>query len=294
MKLGLRIPGAGPNVSPQNIVTVARWAEELGYHSVWISDHVALPEPEQVKSYYPYDPENQWRAPADTNWLDPLLVLAWAGAVAPSVKLGTSVMVVPLRNPVLLAKQLASLDFLTGGRTILGAGVGWMKEEFDIIGEPFNRRGARTAEMVKLMRQFWTGEMVNFQGEFYQVSNCKMHPPAAQQPIPVVWGGHTDYALKRIAQLGDGWHPTQTSFEQLAEGLERLRRFCDEVGRDPASLEIIVRPGKVYPINAETQARHEAMGIHHVVIDPPLDNLDACRAEMERVAELCDLERRGG
>lgn len=294
MEVGLRIPGAGPNTTPENIVTVARWAEELGYHSVWISDHVALPEPEQVKSNYPYDSENQWRLPADTDWLDPFMVLAWAGAVAPSIKLATSVVVLPLRNPVLMAKQLASLDFLTGGRVILGAGVGWMKEEFDIIGEPFKRRGARTAEMVELMRQFWTGDTVDYRGEFYQVSNCKMHPPSVQDSIPVVWGGHSDYALKRVARLGDGWHPTQTPMAQLAEGIERLRHFCEEYERDPASLIIIARPGPVYPINAETHAQHQELGISQVVVDPPLTTgLSEYRAEMERIAEVCGLQPRG-
>ena len=294
MKIGLRIPGAGPNTSPENIVTVAGWAEELGYHSVWISDHVVLPEPEQVKSVYPYDPENQWRLPADTDWLDPLLVLAWAGAVAPSVRLGMSVMVVPLRNPVLLAKQLASLDFLTGGRVILGAGVGWMKEEFDLIGVPFKRRGARTAEMVELMRAFWSGDTVDFQGEFYQVENCKMQPGPVQQTIPIVWGGHSDFALKRVAKLGDGWHPTQTTMPELAAGMDRLRSFCQTYGRDPASVTIIARPGKVYPLNAETYAEHQKLGIDQIVIDPPLDDptLKACRTEMERVAGVCGLQAR--
>jgi probable F420-dependent oxidoreductase len=294
MEIGLRIPGAGPNTSPENVVKVARWAEELGYHSVWISDHVVLPEPETVKSYYPYDPENQWRYPADADWLDPFLVLAWAGAVAPSVKLGTSVLVVPLRNPVLLAKQLSTLDFLSGGRAILGAGVGWMKEEFELIDAPFQRRGARTEEMIKLMRAFWTGETVDFQGEFYQVSGCKMHPRSVQETIPVVWGGHSDYALKRVAKLGDGWHPTQTTIAQLAEGIERLRRFCQEYGRDPASVTVIARPGKVYPLNAETHRQHQELGVRQVVLDPPLDqpNLSTCREEMERVAEVCGLQYR--
>jgi len=294
MEIGLRIPGAGPNSSPENIVTVAQWAEELGYHSVWISDHVVLPEPEQVKSTYPYDPENQWRLPADTDWVDPLLVLTWAAAAAPSVKVGTSVMVAPLRNPVLLAKQLASLDFLTEGRVILGIGVGWMEEEFDLIGVPFDKRGARTAEMVEVMRAFWTGETVDFQGEFYQVSHCKMYPRPVQQTIPIVWGGHSDFALKRVASLGDGWHPTQSTMQDLAAGLDRLQDFCQAYGRDMSSLTIIARPGQVYPLNAETHAQHIQLGIDQVVVDPPLagPTLEACRAEMERVAGVCGLRAR--
>ena len=292
MEIGVRLPGAGAKVSPENIVTAARWAEELGYHSVWVSDHVALPE--KVDSFYPYDLQGRWPYPADTNWLDPLLALAWASGVAPSVKLGTSVIIVPLRNPTLLAKQLSSLDYLSRGRVILGVGAGWMEEEFDLIDVPFDRRGPRTAEMIALMRAFWTGETIDFQGEFYQVSGCKMYPRPVQPTIPIVWGGHSDAALKRVARIGDGWHPTQITLEQLTEGVGRLRRFCEEYGRDPASLLVIARPGKVYPINAETQTQHQELGVQHVVIDPPLDGPDLSnfRVEMERVAELCGLQPR--
>lgn len=292
MEIGIRLPGAGTKVSPENIVTAARWAEELGYHSVWVSDHVVLPE--KVESAYPYDPQGRWTNPPDTPWLDPLLALAWAGAVAPTLKLGTSVMVAPLRHPILLAKQLSSLDFLSGGRVILGVGAGWMEEEFDLIGVPFDRRGPRTVEMVALMRVFWSGERVHFQGEFYQAADCQMYPTPVRKTIPVVWGGHSDAALKRVARVGDGWHPTLISLEQLAEGVGKLRRFCQEAGRDPASVLVIARPGRMYPINAETQARHEALGIQHLVIDPPLDGPDLSnfRAEMERVAQLCQLKPR--
>jgi probable F420-dependent oxidoreductase len=293
MEIGVRLPGAGAKVSPENIVTAARWAEELGYHSVWVSDHVVLPE--KVESTYPYDPQGRWPYPADTPWLDPLLALAWATVAAPSVKLGTSVMIVPLRHPILLAKQLSSLDFLSEGRVILGVGAGWMEEEFNLIGVPFDRRGPRTAEMIALMRAFWSGEMVDFRGEFYQTAACQMFPRPVQPAIPIVWGGHSDAALRRVARVGDGWHPTQISLEQLAEGVGKLHRFCQEAGRDPASVLIIARPGRVYPINAETQAQHEELGIQHVVIDPPLDGPDLSnfRAEMERVAKLCGLEPRG-
>lgn len=293
MEIGIRLPSAGAKVTPENMVSVARWAEELGFHSLWVSDHVVLPE--KVGSPYPYDWENhRWPNPANTPWLDPLLALGWAGAVAPSLKLGTSVMVVPLRHPMLLAKQLASLDFLSGGRVILGAGAGWMEEEFDLIGVPFARRGSRTVEMVELMRAFWRGEMVNFQGEFYQAANCQMYPRPVQATIPVVWGGHSEAALKRVAQVGDGWHPTLITMEQLTTGVQKLRQFCAEVGRDPASVLVIARPGKMYPLNAETHAQHQELGIRHVVVDPPLtgEGLEDFRAEMERVAQVCDLSAR--
>jgi probable F420-dependent oxidoreductase len=294
MEVGIIIPNAGPKASVENIVTTARWAEELGYHSLWLTDHVVLAE--QVEAYYPYRTHGRWDYPPDTVWLDPLLTLGWAGVAAPTLKLGTSVLVLPIRNPVLLAKQIASLDFLSGGRVILGAGAGWMEEEFNIIGESFKNRGKRVTEMVELMRQLWTGEMVDFQGDYYQVSHCKMHPRPVQQNIPVVWGGHSDAAIKRVARVGDGWHPTQISLEQLAAGLKKLRQYCEEYGRDPESLSIIARPGDNYEINAETQARHMELGVNHLVVDTPIKEVDPdlelLRAQMERVANVCGLTAR--
>jgi probable F420-dependent oxidoreductase len=292
MEIGVRIPSAGATVTVDGLVTIARWAEALGYHSIWVSDHVVLAQ--TVESVYPYDAQGRWPLPAHTNWLDPFLALAWAAAVAPSVKLGTSVMVAPLRNPLLLAKQLASLDYLSGGRVIWGIGAGWMKEEFELIGVDFEQRGPRTVEMIALMRAMWTGETVNFEGKFFQVANCQMHPKPVQPTIPIVWGGHSDVALKRVARLGDGWHPTQITMEQLTAGVAKLGQFCLEAGRDPASVTIIARPGRFYPINAETQAQHRALGIQQVVIDPPLDfpALEECRKEMERVAQLSGLQPR--
>jgi probable F420-dependent oxidoreductase len=294
MEVGVIIPNAGPKTSVDNIVTTARWAEELGYHSLWLTDHVVLAE--KVEAYYPYRTHGRWDYPPDTEWLDPLLTLARAGAAAPSLKLGTSVLVLPIRNPVLLAKQISSLDFLSGGRVILGAGAGWMEEEFNIIGESFKNRGRRVAEMVQLMRQFWTGETVDFQGEFYHVSGCRMHPTPVQDNIPVVWGGHSDAAIRRAARWGDGWHPTQITLKQLEAGLNKLRQYCREFDRDPESLLIIARPGDTYDITAETQARHAALGVDHLIVDTPIKEVDPelklLRLQMERVAAICGLRPR--
>lgn len=292
MKTGIRIPVTGSVASAENIMTVCGWAEELGFHSVWCSDHVILPE--NVESPYPYASDGRWKAPADTAWFDPLLALAWAANAAPSVTLAMSVLVVPLRNPVLLAKQLATLDVLSGGRVWLGAGAGWMEEEFNLIGVPFADRGKRVVEMVKLMRVLWSGEVIDFQGEFWQLKDCRMLPRPVHGTIPVLWGGHTDAALRRVARLGDGWHPTLITMAELEDGLSRLRRFCAQTGRDFDTLDIIVRPGAIYPINEETQARHRALGVKHVVVDVPLTGpgLSDARREMERVAELCELSPR--
>jgi probable F420-dependent oxidoreductase len=294
MKIGIRIPAAGPRAAIEHIARAACWAEELGFHSIWVSDHVVLPE--RVSSAYPYDPAGRWPYAADTPWLDPLLALGFAASVAPSVALGTSVLVAPLRHPVLLAKQVSTLDFLSGGRVILGLGAGWMKEEFDIVqpGAPFERRGACAAEMVALMRALWTGDSVDFAGDFYEVRGCRMHPRPVQARIPVVWGGHSEAALRRVVTSGDGWHPTQLDLDRLAEGVARLRALCAEHGRDFGTVSVIARPGGVYALDQRAHARHVELGIDHVVIDPPLDDPDLARfrAELERVATLCGLAPR--
>jgi probable F420-dependent oxidoreductase len=291
MEVGVRLPSSGPEASPENIVTVARWAEQLGYHAVWVSDHVVLPE--KVESHYPYSPDSRWTLPADRNYMGPLLTLAWAGAVAPSVKLGTAILVAPLRNPVLLAKRVSTLDYLSGGRVILGLGAGWMREEFELLDAPFVGRGKRVVEMVQLMRELWTGETVDFQGESWQIAGCKMHPRPAQKTIPVVWGGHSDAALRRVAQAGDGWLPTEIAIGQVTEGLKKLRKYCEQYDRDPASVSVIVRPDNYDP---ETLARYSDLAIEQMVLSPPFTgpNLGACCEEMQRIAEICDLQPRGG
>jgi alkanesulfonate monooxygenase SsuD/methylene tetrahydromethanopterin reductase-like flavin-dependent oxidoreductase (luciferase family) len=171
-----------------------------------------------------------------------------------------------------------------------------MAEEFELMGENFANRGRRAVEMVKLMRQLWTGETVDFKGEFYQVSGCKMHPTPVQKTIPVVWGGHSDAAIRRVAQVGDGWHPTQITLEELEAGVKKLRQYCQEYGRDPASTLVIARPGDKYDITPETHAKHLELGIDHLVVDTPIKqedpDLSLLHEKIVRAAEVCGLTPR--
>ena len=292
MEVGVILPNAGPKATPDNVVTVARWADELGYHSAWLTDHVILPE--QVDSRYPYRSHGRWDYSPDTRWLDPFLTLGWAGQAAPNLKLGTSVCVAPLRHPVLLAKQVSTLDFLTGGRVILGVGAGWMREEFELIGTSYGNRGRRLLEIVELMRALWTGETVHFDGRYYRVTGARMHPAPGGRRIPIVWGGHSDAAMRHVAALGDGWHPTQIPLEELRAGIGRLRGYCAEEGRPPDSVMIVARPGNTYPLTEETHAAHVEMGVTHLVADTPIKDpsMAGLREEMERVARICGLRRR--
>jgi probable F420-dependent oxidoreductase len=294
MKVGVVIPNAGPKCSPENMTAVARMADEMGYHSVWVTDHVVLAE--NVQSYYPYRSHGRWDYPPETYWLDPLLSLCWVAASFPNLQIGTSITVVPLRNPVLLAKQISTLDFLSGGRFILGIGAGWMKEEFDFIGVDFAKRGKRVTEMVRLMRELWAGESVDFKGDLWRIKGCKMYPRPIQSNIPILWGGHSDSALKRVARMGDGWHPTQITLEQLETGIEKLEAYSRESGRDPESVQIVARPGNTYAITPETHARHLELGVDHLVMDTPIKQedpkLEILRESMAKVAEICSLEPR--
>ena len=292
MEIGVRLPATGGGSTPEKIVTVARWAQELGFHSVWVADHIILPN--QVESTYPYAGGGPWPYPSDTPYFDSLLALAWAGAVAPDLKLGTSVVVLPMRHPVVFAKQVATLDRLTGGRALLGVGAGWMAEEFALVDAEFEHRGSRAREMVALMRELWTGENVEFQGRFYQVSGARMHPTPVRGQVPILWGGHTDAALRHVARLGDGWHPSSLTLDRLRDGIGRLRQFSEEAGRDPDSLIIAPRPSSGYSVTAETHAAHVELGVSHVMIDPPQNapDLKDCYEDMLRVAEICGLQPR--
>jgi probable F420-dependent oxidoreductase len=289
MKVGVVLPSAGPKCTPENMIEVARWARELGYHSLWVTDHVILPE--RVDSWYPYRSHGRWDYDPATPWMDPLLSLGWAAHAAPGLQLGTSVLVAPLRNPFLLAKQLSTLDFLSGGRVIFGIGAGWMREEFDIVGQGYDDRGRRVIEMVDLMRALWTGDSVTFHGTYYHVDDARMHPRPANGRIPIVWGGHSDHALKRVARVGDGWHPTQVSLDELRAGLAKLRGYCAECGRAYESLMIVARPGNIYTVTPEAHAAHIEMGVTHLVADTLIKDpsMDVLRKEMERIALVCGL-----
>ncbi len=290
MKIGVRLPGAGPQASRETLERIARWADALGFHSVWVSDHVVMPD--RVDSPYPYAADHRWPYAADHPWLDPLLVLAVVGAAAPHLGLGTSVVVLPLRHPILFAKQVATLDYLTGGRVLLGIGAGWMEEEFSVLGVPFGDRGRRAVEMVRLMRALWEGEHVEFRGRLWEVSGAQMAPPAIQRPVPILWGGHSEHALRRVVQVGDGWHPTRLAPAEVRAGLARLRELSEQHGRDPGSLQVVVRPGDA--LEDDTIGTYDAMGVHHLVMDPPLDGPDfkGCLRAMERVAAASRLQRR--
>ncbi len=205
--LGIAIPHFGRNLSPDSVYSVARAAEEIGYDSIWTTDHVVI----DTSNYYPYG-----------RIYESIAVLAAIGSVTEQIKIGTSIIVIPMRNTVLTAKQLATIDSLTGGRLIVGLGVGWNRQEFRNLGADFKRRGRIEEESIKLMRTLWSSERPVFVGEFYRVEDAVFEPLPAQRGGPPIWlGGNSRAALERALRLADGWHVTgmhPSDFGEMVRG----------------------------------------------------------------------------
>jgi probable F420-dependent oxidoreductase len=217
-------------------VEICRTAEAAGFESLWGGEHVVLPT--HIESKYPYTADGKIPAEPDTPIPDPLIWLAFAAAAAPSVRLGTCILIVPQRNPVVLAKELATLDRLSGGRVELGIGVGWLKEEFDALGVPWERRGARNDEYVAAMRALWQGPHASFHGEFVDFDSVTCSPRPVNGSIPILVGGDTDAAIRRAVRLADGYFPGEGDVQRLGGLIARLRQAAEDAGRDPSGIEI--------------------------------------------------------
>src|SRR5215475_2973587 len=199
MNFGCHLPMFGPMATRDNVLAFARRMERLGYESLWASDHVVIPY--SIESRYPYGETGTFPLPPESNFLEPLATLSLVAGVTERVKLGTTVLVLPHRHPVLTAKAVATLDHLAPGRVILGAGVGWMREEIELLGAPYDRRGAWTDEAIRIMRACWRDERVSFRGRFFGFPEVGLAPKPARGTIPIWIGGHTPRALRRVAEL---------------------------------------------------------------------------------------------
>ncbi len=235
MKFGLAF-AASMAVTGETAREICRRAEAAGFESVWGGEHVILPS--RIESKYPYTADGKIPAEPDTAIPDPLIWLAFAAAAAPTLRLGTCILIVPQRNPVLLAKELATLDQLSGGRVELGLGVGWLKEEFDALGVPWERRGARNDEYVAAMRALWAGPHAEFHGEFVDFAPVTCSPRPVRGSIPVLVGGDTDAAIARAVRIADGYFPGEGDAARLGALIARLRTAAERAGRDPRSIEV--------------------------------------------------------
>lgn len=236
MQFGIHLPHVGPFATAETIAALARRAEELGYHSVWASDHIITPR--RIESTYP---GGRYPVLPEFPFLEPVSTLLFAAAVTSRVGLGTSVLVVPQRQPVLLAKQLATLDVLSGGRLIFGAGTGWMKEEFEALNVPFEAHGPRLDDYLEVIRRCWTDDHPTFEGRFYDLPDVGFYPKPLQKPHPPVWvGGWAEGALRRVARFGDAWHAMGPP-QLLADAYARVKRYAADYGRDPDTIALTLR-----------------------------------------------------
>jgi probable F420-dependent oxidoreductase len=284
--IGCHLPVYGPAATREGLLLAARRIEALGYDSLWVSDHVVIPW--EIRSRYPYNATGDFPLSPSTDFLEPLTALALVAAVTTRVRLGTSVLVLPHRHPVLTAKMLATLDHLAPGRVILGAGVGWMKEEIELLGVPYARRGDWSDEAIRVMRACWRDERVSFRGEFFTFEDLGCRPRPAGGTIPIWIGGHTGRALQRVATLGDGWHAAFPTAQALGHGLAQLREACRKTGRDPATVAISARLGlSARRPPDETLAELRALrdlGVAHVILETRMRDVAELTATYEKFA----------
>jgi probable F420-dependent oxidoreductase len=275
--------------SPGNSITdaggIAQALEGMGFDSLWLPDHVVVFE--QYEPNYLYSPDGLPPFAPRQGWFDPLYGLAAMAATTERVRLGTNVLILPQRNPVLLAKEVAALDHLSGGRISLGVGVGWCPEEFAALGVPFERRGARADDYIKAITTLWTDEVATYEGEFVSFTNAVQLPKPVQSPRPpIIVGGQSPAALRRAATLGDGWTSWMLPSDALPETLAALDAACERAGRDPGTLRRIFTT--FYPgADAFAQLLEQAQkqGVDEVVVVPLVPDRDPFEVLTE-VAEI--------
>ncbi len=239
MRVGLHALGIATGARPEIIRAVAIAAEQHGFARLWAGEHVVMVD--SPGSRYPYSADGRIAVPAEADWLDPMLALTYAAAVTTRIGLATGVLLLPEHNPVVTAKQAATLDVLSGGRLTLGIGIGWSADEFAALGIPFARRGRRTAEYVAAMRAVWRNDVASFHGEFTHFDAIRVNPkPVRDRRVPIVVGGNSDAALRRVATYGDGWYGFNLPSATVAERLDTLAAACRERGRSLDELTIAV------------------------------------------------------
>jgi len=250
MKYGFYLPNSGAGAEPDALADIAKLGDHLGFYCMVMPDHIL--QPNQINSTYPYSLTGDILAAGqsgDGEWPEQITTLAYLAGVTERIRLVTSVMIIPYRTPILTAKMLSTLDMLSKGRLILGAGVGWMKEEFELLdAPPFAERGAVTNEYLQAFIELWTKDDPKFEGKYVNFSDITFLPKPVQKPYPPIWiGGQSKPAIRRAAQIGDCWHPVGAipaaplEPEELAENLVLLYQYAEKAGRDPATIQVSVK-----------------------------------------------------
>ncbi|MEK6406775.1 MAG: LLM class F420-dependent oxidoreductase [Acidobacteriota bacterium] len=310
MRVGISLPQLGPQASPENLIKVARRAEELGYDSVWVLERLLWPL--NPKEPYPATPDGKLPETYQTVF-DPIETLTFVAAHTKRVQLGTSVVVLPYHTPIQLARRIATLDVLSGGRALVGVGAGWSRDEFEAAGTPFERRGARCDEFLRAMIELWTTDPVKFEGQFYHIPESRVGPKPVQKPHPPIYiAGFGQYTFDRAVKFGSGWNPAGIpSFEWLEGMINQFRQTAARAGR--GEMEVVLRAfaivlpaGGRAPSHAggrapmmgtldelrEDTRRLRDMGVTHLIQSPPAigfdpsASIDDMLAVMEQLIEV--------
>lgn len=280
MKFGVMFVNAGPASDGEYAASLARIAEEAGFESLWAVEHVVVPS--GYESPYPYSDTGRMPGGEDVPIPDPLVWLAYAAGVTDRIKLATGILILPQRNPVYTAKEVATLDRLSGGRVILGVGVGWLREEFEVLGVPFDERGGRTDEYIGLLRRMWSEPEVEHRGRFLEFRSVKSFPkPAQDGGPPIVVGGHTPAAARRAGRLGDGFFPARGALDELPGLLDEMRRAAKDAGRDPDGIEVTAGGA----LDVEGARKYADLGVARLVVPPLAFDLDGLREQLGRFGD---------
>jgi probable F420-dependent oxidoreductase len=276
MRIGAKLPNSGTLPLQAGVPTLARTLEAAGYDSLWVSDHIVMPR--EMRSFYPFASDGKATWPSDLPYLDALIMLALAAAVTERVRLGTAVLVLPLRPPLEFAKQAATIDAVSGGRLELGVGAGWLAEEFEALNVPFEGRGSRMVEWMQIARDCWTGETSAHTSERYTVPAGTQCHPVPAHPIPFLIGGHSKIALRRAGTVGDGWLGQQSATEldplALADEIAQVRAAAQAAGRPSTAPRVVLRIVESLgrpEVVAHRLRELERAGVDEVIVDVRTD-----------------------
>ena len=279
MKFGIAFANIVSAVEGEGAVDLATIAEENGFESLWTVEHVVVPS--GYESEYPYSPNGKMPGPEESPIPDPLIWLAYVAAVTTRIQLGTGILILPQRNPAVLAKECASLDRLSKGRLLLGIGVGWLREEFNALGVPWEARGARTDEYVAALRELWTEDESTFHGRFADFERAKSYPkPVRPGGIPVHVGGHSIAAARRAGRLGDGFFPGKGDVASLTELFAVMREAAVEAGRNPDAVELTAGGG----MSLDNVKALADIGVDRFIIPPLAFDREGLKTSLGRFA----------
>jgi len=280
MRFGIMFANTGRAVGPEGAAALATIAEETGFESLWTVEHVVVPA--DYRSTYPYSPDGRMPGAEESPIPDPLIWLTWIAAASRTLRLATGILILPQRSPALLAKELATLDLLSGGRVTLGVGVGWLEEEFQALGVPFEHRGARTDEYIEALRALWRDDESTYHGRFVDFERSKSYPkPVQEGGIPIAVGGHTPAAARRAGRLGDEFFPGVATLEALEPLIDVMRAAATEAGRDPDAIGVTTMGAT----DADSVKRFADRGVTRMVIPNPGGNEERLRARLGAFSE---------